>query len=672
MRKNISLEKVQSMFVSAARLLQNGDAEGARKGLEKVAKLAPDSIAIKYNLGLAYQHLDKHHKAEIEFRNVLKKSPDNVDAVINLGLSQRELKQSEDATRSANRALKMAPGHPRALNLLGSISAEKGEFAEAEKAFKQSLQSDPSNGDARFNLANAVLQSGNAESALEIINPLVAQQPTKEQQELVGQILLELRRFDEVAKLLSDLKTKYPDDESVQILDMAFCELIKDHFNVVDKAQVILKKSPANPRIWNSLGSAYFQLDSVEKAMQSYQKAIDLEPDHPEYQNNIGLTFASLGNKDQAEKSYRQSIALNQNYAEAYRNLVAMKKFKSIDDEDAQMVLKLWEQSEIDDFTRCKLAFALGKIYDDSGLYDKAFEIYSIGNQLKSAEITMDFDQYFSHIDRIVEVFDHKPEQAVWTNESDMQPIFILGMPRSGTTLVEQIITRHPEVTGCGELPCIERAIGRLEKRYGAAMVYPNDFIRMDSTMFGHETQEYFNWVNRLHSISSDFFTDKMPFNFVHVWLIKSMFPNAAIAHCHRHPLDVITSNYFQLYGSEINFVYDLEIMAKYYVRYHRLMRHWHQVFDDELYKVQYEALVSNSEDETRVLIDRMGLQWSDACLDQKASGTAVRTASIWQVRQGIYTSSKERWRRYEKHLQPAIDVLVAEGVLDSEYRYVN
>ncbi len=672
MKKNISVEKIQSMFVSAAHQLQNGDAAGARKGLEKVARLAPDSVAIKYNLALAYQHLGLHHKAEKEYREVLKKAPDNVDAMINLGLSQRELEQSEAAVKFANRALKLAPGHPRALNLLGSMSADKGDFEQAEKVFKSSLQSDPSNVDARFNLANAVLHSGDANSALEIINPLISQQPTKEQLELLGQILLDLKRYDEVAKILKDLKSRYPDDEGVQILDMAFCEMIKDHFNVVDKALVILKKSPRNARVWNSLGSAYLQLDSIEKANQSYQKAIDLDPDHPEYQNNIGLTFASLGNKDKAEKFYRQSLALNENYAEAYRNLVAMKKFDSVDDDDAQLVMKLWQQSDLDDGIRCKLAFAMGKIYDDCGLYDLAFETYDIGNKLKSKEITMDFDQYFAHIDRIVEVFDHKPDQVVLTNNSDIQPIFVLGMARSGTTLVEQIITRHPEVTGCGELPCIERAIGRLEKKYSSRKVYPNDFIDMDSTMFGQETQEYFNWVNRLHKIPGNYFTDKMPFNFVHVWLIKAMFPHAAIAHCHRHPLDVIISNYFQLYGSEINFVYDLDVVARYYVRYHRLMRHWHQIFGEELYKVQYEALVSNSEQETRALIDHMGLEWTDACLDQKTSGTAVRTASIWQVREGIYTSSKERWRRYEKHLQPAIDVLVAEKVLDSEYRYIN
>ncbi|MGI9316238.1 MAG: sulfotransferase [bacterium] len=667
-----SAEKIKSMFIAAATKLQQGDANGARKGLEKLVKLEPSSVAIKYNLALAYQHLGQHHKALETYQQVVKSSPENIDAIINLGIAQKEMRQVEEAAATARRALKIAPDHPRALNLLGSISAEQENFEKARSHFQALLDADPSNADARFNLSNALIQSGDSQSALEILNPLLERHPSKEQMILAGQILLDLKRFEEAGEIQKDLKSTYPEDEEVWKLELSLCELIKDHFRVVDIAQRILKKSPKDADVWNALGGAYFQLDAIEKSKDSYLKAIDLDQKHAEYRNNIGLTYASLGDKKSAEEYYRKAIALNSEYAEAYRNLVAMNKFTSLENEDAQMVIELWEKQDLSDFSRCKIAFALGKILDDCGLSDRAFETYDVGNQLKSKEISMDFDQYLTHIDRIVEVLDEKPENTVLFNDNESQPIFILGMPRSGTTLVEQILSRHPEVTGCGELPCIERTIGRLEKKYDGPRVYPDDFKSIELTLYKQETQEYFNWVNRLHDISTGFFTDKMPFNFLHIWLIKAMFPHAAIAHCHRHPLDVLTSNYFQLYGSDINFVYDLEIMARYYVRYHRLMRHWHSLFEGEVYKVQYEALVMDSDAETRALIEHMGLEWDDACLDQKRSDTAVRTASIWQVRQGIYTSSKERWRRYEKHLEPVINILMEEGVLDSEHRYID
>lgn len=672
MNKKIPAEKIKSMFIAAATKLQQGDANSARKGLEKLAKLEPSSAAIKYNLALAYQHLGQHHKALEIYRQLVKIAPENIDAIINLGIAQKEMSMLEEAAANAKRALAISPNHPRALNLLGSLSAEQKDYEQARAHFQGLLDADSSNTDARFNLANTLLQSGDSESALETINPLLEKNPSKERKILAGQILLDLKRFEEAGEIQKELNSAYPEDIEVWKLELSLSELVKDHFRVVDVAQRILKKSPKDADIWNALGGAYFQLDAIEKSKDSYLKAIELDQNNAEYRNNIGLAFASLGDKQSAEKYYRRAIALNPEYAEAYRNLVAMQKFTSLDNEDAQMVTTLWEKQDLSDFSRCKLAFALGKIYDDCGQSDKAFETYYVGNQLKSKEISMDFDQYLTHIDRIVEVLNAKPKNTVLFNDNESQPIFILGMPRSGTTLVEQILSRHPEVTGCGELPCIERAIGRLEKKFGGPRVYPDDFKSIDLALYKQETQEYFNWVNRLHNISTGFFTDKMPFNFLHIWLIKAMFPHAAIAHCHRHPLDVMTSNYFQLYGSDINFVYDLEILARYYVRYHRLMRHWHNLFEGEVYKVQYEALVMNSEAETRALIENMGLEWDDACLDQKRSDTAVRTASIWQVRQGIYTSSKERWRSYEKHLQPAIDILMQEGVLDSEHRYID
>ena len=673
MKNNQAQNKVQKLFVEAATQLQQGNAAKARRGLEKVAKMAPKSAAVWYNLALSAQHLGQHHKALKEYRKSLELAPNQVEAVINLALSHKSLEQREEAIKEANKALGMDPAHPRALNLLGSLYAEEKQYDKAREYLEKSLKTDPNNVEARQNLANVHYESGNSEEAAKALAPLISHpNVTKEQLELQGQILLDQRKFDEVQPLIKNLKERYPDDESVMILEMSFCELINDHFSVVTIAQGILKNNPKYARVWNALGNAYFQLDSTEKAKESYTRAIEFDPEHPEYHNHIGLAFASLGQKDSAEASYRRSLALDPEHIEAHRNLIAMRKFDSLDDPDVVALLELWKRNDHSEQMRCKLAFALGKIYDDCGFYDQAFETYKIGNDLKSKEITMDFDQYYKHIDRIIEVLDSRPSTIVADKDYPCKPIFILGMSRSGTTLVEQIISRHPDVTGCGELPCIERSIGRLEKNYGEMRTYPDDFPEIEESLYAKETQEYFDWVMKLHPIETGHFTDKMPFNFIHIWLIKTLLPNAAIIHCHRHPLDVIVSNYFQLYGSEINFVYDLEILTRYYLRYHRLMRHWHSVFPKDIYKVQYEALVADNANQTRSLIEGAGLEWDDACLDKSRSDTAVRTASIWQVREGIYTSSKERWRRYEKHLSPAIEILQSAGVLDDECRYLD
>ena len=673
MRKPPSAEKIKLLFADSVKKLQQGDAARAARGFEKLVKAIPDSAVAWYNLGLSRQHQNRHAKAAEAYQRAVRLAPDNTDAVINLGLSQKELEQTDAAMQSAEAALELAPRHPRALNLAGTLHAGKNEHEAAADAFQRALESEPGNEDARHNLANSMAQRSDFEAALETARPLFEKPgPEKRHRLLHGQILLNLKRYGEVFKVVDGLTAEFSKDEEVMLLQMSLYEMVKDYFGVIDVARELLAamrnnapgNAPNNARVWNSLGSAYFQLDSVDKAAECYSKAIQLEPGHAEYQNNKGLSHASRGAKSEAERCYRKAIELNPGFAEAWRNVVAMKKFSAVDDPDASAIERLWQADNLDDFTRTKLAFALGKVYDDVGDYAQAFATYDIGNRLKFTESKLDFDRYFSHIDGVPEVFTAPPKrfsEAV----GEHHPIFIVGMPRSGTTLVEQIISRHPMVSGCGELPCIEKAIARLEKRAQPMRVYPRDFLEIDGETLSGETRHYLSWVQRLHDLPTPFFTDKMPFNFVHLWLIKALFPDSAIVHCHRHPLDVITSNYFQLYASDVSFVYDLEVLAGYYVRYYNLMRHWRRVFAGEVHTVQYETLVGHKEAQTKKLIAAVKLPWDDACLDLKKSDTAVRTASIWQVRQGIYTTSMERWRNYEHQLAPAVKILRAEGILD-------
>lgn len=680
-------EKIKHLFANSVAKLQRGDATGATRGFEKLAKAIPEHAVVWYNLGLGYQHLNRHAKAVDAYQRALRLNGAQVDAAVNLGLSQKELRQSEQAMQSAVAALNLAPEHPRALNLLGTLHAEQNAHELAGAAFRRALTNDPQNEDARHNLANSMLQSGDAETARQIVQPLLvtknaadhaalAPPSQKRHRVLYGQILLDLKRYGEASEVVRELTAQFKDDEAVMLLEMSLYERARDYFSVLEVANALLKRPPSKTmnvaRVWNSLGSAYFQLDSVGKAADCYDQAIARQPQHAEYHNNRGLAHSSWGEKEAAERCYRKAIALSSGYAEAYRNLVALKKFLDWD-EDAQAIQKLWEMEGLDDFTRTKLAFALGKVYDDVGEYPQAFATYEIGNRLQFAEASMDFDRYFAHIDAVPQIFTAPPtssasaRKTATDSDSEPMPIFIVGMPRSGTTLVEQILSRHAAVSGCGELPCIEKSIARLERRAEPMRKYPWDFLKIGGQTLCEERRGYIAWVKRLHDLETDFFTDKMPFNFVHLWLIKALFPDASIVHCHRHPLDVILSNYFQLYASDVSFVYDLPVLAKYYVRYYRLMRHWRGVFGEQIYKVQYEALVGDKEAQTRQLIQAVNLPWDAACLDLKKSATAVRTASIWQVRQGIYTTSRERWRNYQAQLGPAIEILQAENILDAD-----
>lgn len=657
--------QIEVQFRKAAAALQGGDARTAKQGFLRITRKLPDSVAAWYNLGLSCQYLDDHDRAISAFKKVIALNPGNIDARVNLGLSQKHIGDYDSARASGDKAVGLDPRHPRALNLLGTLEAERGNREAAREYFEKSLQVQPDNTDAAVNLANLHLEARDTEAADHIVSRMLNRTPQdKRTLVLKARVLIQQRIFDRADAILEPLR-RHDDDEDILRADLALHEAVRDHFGVIDIAGKLAKLAPADGAVWNSTGSAYFQLDSVDRARAHFEKAIELDPDASEFQTNLGLVHSSLGDRDSADRCYRRALALNPGNGEAYRYLATMKRYESLSDPDIRAVEELW-RIETDDLNRIQLAFALGKMYDDCGAADEAFSVYKVGNDLKFGQSHFDLEQYLAHMDRIAATFS-SPPHVVADRVDGPQPIFVLGMPRSGTTLVEQILSRHPDVLACGELPCIERTIMRLEKKSQPMRVYPDDFTSIGRDELTSHAAGYIEWVGRLHELGQPYLTDKMPFNFIHIWLIKALFPAAPVVHCRRHPLDVILSNYFQFYGSEVNFAYDLKALAGYTIRYFRLTRHWKRLFNDEILDVDYEMLVNEPEHQTRRLVEAVGLPWNDACLDQKSSSSPVRTASIWQVRQGIYTGSKERWRRYERHIGDAIDVLVNEGILDRD-----
>lgn len=665
-------DKLNSLFTKATLQLQQGKVTSAKKGFIKLTRLAPKSPVVWYNLGLSHQHLNEHPNAIIAYKKTLKLDANSVDAMVNLGASYQLLNQLDSALVQVDRALSKMSNHPRALNLKGSILADQKLFESAKSYFERSLSIDDNNWDTQFNLANVSLELGQYDVTDHYLQKLLARDANnKKARELQAQSYINQKNYPDAGKLLKSLETSYGSDETVMRLGLSLREIGNDHFGVIELSDRLLKRFPRDAGLWNSRGGAYFQVDGIAQSKLSYEKAVSLDPDNHEYLNNIGLVFSSLGNKMDAEESYRKSIAINPEFGEAHKNLAAMKRFTSLDDPDASAVIELWEKQGHSTLNTIKLSFALGKIYDDCGQYERAFEAYKVGNDLKFKDSAIDLEKYLAHIDRVPVVFNQAATEVA-PKRQGAAPIFVLGMPRSGTTLVEQIIARHPLVSACGELPCIEKTITRLENQTDPVHIYPDDFTKLSTEVLAQESNEYVNWVRKIHSLDTPYFTDKMPFNFVHIWLIRAMFPSSPIVNCQRHPLDVIISNYFQLFGSDVSFVYHLDALAEYYIRYHNLMQHWQKLFGPKITTICYEQLVTDHQNQVKALISSISLPWDEACLKNSSDDSqAVRTASIWQVRQGIYTRSKERWRHYEKPLKPVADKLVAHGILDSNGKHL-
>jgi tetratricopeptide (TPR) repeat protein len=671
MKSNGKRDNLDAIFRNASLKLQQGDARGAKKGYEKIVKRHSSNHIVWHHLGMSYQHLNEHTKAIGAYRKSVNLKPGFIDSWINLGIAYKELASTEQAYHASEKALEIQADHPRALNLLGSIHAQNQEFESARENFEKAILVDTNNWDAIFNLANVNFELGNYDETHRLLAQLKGRDPgNKRLRELQAQCLVVQKQYKAADDIIKGLESEYPGDEEVLRLALSLKEGISDHFGVLDLANELLKRNARDAALWNSMGGAYYHLDLIDKARSSYEKALSLNPGNHAYLNNLGMVFSSLGDKVNAEKHYRDALAINPQHAETHKNLVGMKRYESADDSDIKAIEDIWNRGGLDETSTINLSFALGKVYDDCGLYDKAFDTYKIGNALKFQESRIDLEKYFAHIDRIATIFTSPPDRVV-TESSQIQPIFVLGMPRSGTTLVEQIISRHSSVTGCGELPGIERAIGHLERSASEARIYPDDFLDISAEQFAAESRQYISSIREIHDMYTTYFTDKMPFNFVHIWLLKAMFPDAPIVNCQRHPLDVILSNYFQTYGSDVSFVYDLEALSLYYVRYHELMIHWEKLFGRQITNIRYEELVTDNENQVRNLIDAIGLPWEESCLNRQESKTAVRTASIWQVRQGIYTRSKERWRHYQQQLQPVISILQDHGILDSNHNHI-
>ncbi|MCP4040650.1 MAG: sulfotransferase, partial [Gammaproteobacteria bacterium] len=335
---------------------------------------------------------------------------------------------------------------------------------------------------------------------------------------------------------------------------------------------------------------------------------------------------------------------------EAYRSLAHLgERFSGRN--DAAVIEKLLEQQGLAEEDLMHLHFALGKIYDDRESYAKAFEHYRLANGLMRKTFSFDLGIYANDIERLIGQYslDFFRDNAQLGNSADL-PLFILGMPRSGTTLVEQIVSSHPRIHGAGELAFFTNLEQTIAGRITPSTSYPECMADLDEQVAGDIAGEYLMKL-RSYSTEARYVTDKMPGNYIQLGLIKLFFPRARIIHCHRNPLDTCLSIYFQHFAKPNSYSYDLRELGKYYSLYEKLMAHWRTLFSGQMLEVEYEELVMNQEKISRRLIDFLGLEWSGRCLSFHENARPVKTASNVQVRQPMYTRSMGRWKNYAEFL---------------------
>ncbi|MFW6092857.1 MAG: tetratricopeptide repeat-containing sulfotransferase family protein [Pseudomonadota bacterium] len=478
---------------------------------------------------------------------------------------------------------------------------------------------------------------------------------------LLAEIALRLGIYDDAEFLLESCAELAPEYLPGR-LDYLNILVRKTRFQRAhDEAQALLERQPHNPAVETALASALVGLGRLDEGMAVYARLLERQPENWNLHLQLGHARKTAGDFEGAIASYRRAYALKPDFGDAFWSLANTKTYRFTDDELAH--IERYERApEVGVDDRIHLCFAAGKAHEDRGDVDAAFSYYERGNALKRRELRYDPQQIERRVESqmtqcTAELFE-KHEGAGCTRED---PIFVVGLPRSGSTLLEQILASHSMVDGTMELHNVLALAQRLRGRTAAkSSRYPRILHELDTDYFRRFGEKYLE-DTRVYRAGAPLFVDKMPNNFLHVGLIRLMLPNAKVIDARREPMACCFSNFKQLFGEGQEFSYGLHEVGRYYKAYVRLMDHWDAVLPGFVLRVQHEDVIDDLEGQVRRILEFCGLPFEQACLEFHTTERSIKTPSSEQVRQPIYRSAMDQWRRFERHLGPLREALGAE-----------
>ena len=402
----------------------------------------------------------------------------------------------------------------------------------------------------------------------------------------------------------------------------------------------------------NNLGSAFLRINKLNDAIKSYKKAIALKPDFAVANNNLGIAYLRTGDPKLASKFFENAITITPGYATAHHNLSGVKVYKE-KDKQVSLIESLLIENNLSQKERIYLNFALAKAYEDLGNHEELFKHLNEGNRIRKKEMSNSIADSEEHNELIKLFFNSNNIKLTYRDSLPIRPIFIVGMPRSGTSLVEQIISSHHEVYGAGEVNNFHNIIMPIIEKHAV-----NENYNLKNDEFALIRKQYSNSLERFYA-NEKVITDKWILNFKTIGFILSAFPESKIVHLKRDARATCWSIYKHYFSDEGNrWAYDYQDLARFYKSYVGLMDYWHNLFPGKIYDISYEDLTSDQEKETRNLLRYCDLDWDENCLNFYTNTRAVKTASAVQVRNKMYQGSSDVWRQYSEHLKPLLDAL--------------
>lgn len=631
---------------------------------------------------------------------ILKNTPDHKDAVYMAAACARYLGDTGTALHHLDHLKRLAPDFGRAFQEEGHLRRKTGDLDAAITAYQRAVRYNPALVASWTAQAEILSASGRAEDAaharaqadrlkrlppeLLAVTNYIHEGRLIHAERIARAFLQKNPRHIEGMRLLADIGTRLGVHEDADFLLETAIELDPDnpqlridHVQVLRKrqkyeaalaqAEALLKHDPDSP-VFNSIYAIEaMQAGNYDEALEIFDEVLSALPDDLATLTSQGHALKTAGRTEEAIASYRRAVEVNPLHGDAWYALANLKTYK-FSAGDIDVMRGALVDPNLHFMGRVHLAFALGKALEDAKSYDEAFEAYSSGNALKKSQIRYTTEQMRAEADGQIEHCTRELfEKREGAGHDDPAPIFIVGLPRAGSTLIEQILASHSQVDGTLELPNILSLAHRLRgrKQISDRERYPRILHELPDEELSALGKDYIA-NTAIHRYGAPYFTDKMPNNFRHIGLISLILPNAKIIDARREPMACCFSGFKQLFAEGQEFSYSLEDIGNYYRIYIEMMSHWDSVLPGKVLRVQHEDVVDDLEGQVRRILDYCGLPFELACIDFHKTERAVRTASSEQVRQPISRSGVDQWRNFESHLVPLKDAL---GPALTDYR---
>jgi len=637
------------------RLIKSGEFGAAEEYCRSYLEQTPDDVNVLGLLGAILLKFERPRDAKPFLEKAIRLEPEFAKPHEDLGFLHLRTGNPEQAVGSFEEAIRLDSEQPGAWSGLADALMRKGEKERARTARRRFLELSPSG--RTVTEASRLWRAGDSERAEELCEEVLKSDPdNKDALRLLASIATEDERFVIAEGLLKRLVKLSPNH---YLAHNELGRFLGDQGRIpeaIEEMRLAVELGPDIVASHRVLGDLLSVLGNTEQALAAYDEALQIEPADAASLSGRGHTLRILGRSAEAIAAYEQCTSLRHEAGDAWWSLATMRGYDFSEEQIAAMRQQL-EAEDGDDTTRIHMAFALARAAERKDRYEEAWTYYQRGNSLRRAQVKYDpVTTEITHNEMIQTCDPELLEQSGKADFSEPGPIFILGMPRSGSTLIEQILASHSMVEGGGELPYIVMLTSTLGSQ--GSKRYPEALADMTAEQLRAVGDSYLYHTRSHRREALPFFTDKMPANFAHVGLIHMALPHARIIDARRHPLDTCVGNYRQLFAQGKNMTYDLYELAEYYLEYDRIMAHWDAVLPGRVLRVRYEDVVADLEGQTRRLLDYCELPWEDACLDFHRNERPVNTASSEQVRQPIYADSVGYWKNFESQLDELREIL--------------